>query len=345
MEVSLKELAGIVGGRVAGDGSVLIRGVAGIREASPGHITFLASPIYSKFLESTRASAVIVAPDTETRNKSLLISDNPYLTFVRAVEFFVPDKNGYPKTIHPTAVVSDSASVGSGVGLGAFVVVDDRSIIGDGTVILAGTCVGRDVEIGEHCLIHPNVTVREGTRVGDRVIIHSGAVIGSDGFGFARDGDIHRKIPQIGNVVIEDDVEIGANVTVDRATTGTTLVGKGTKIDNLVQIAHNVRIGENCILVAQVGIGGSAEIGKNVRMAGQAGAAGHIKIGDGAVVAGQAGVTKSIPPNTMVSGYPARTHSQAKKIYASLQKLPDLLKRISELAERVRRLEDGKRDE
>jgi UDP-3-O-[3-hydroxymyristoyl] glucosamine N-acyltransferase len=172
------------------------------------------------------------------------------------------------------------------------------------------------------------------------VIIHSGAVIGSDGFGFAKDGDVYQKIPQIGNVVIEDDVEVGANVTIDRATTGTTHVGKGTKIDNLVQIAHNVVIRENCVLVAQVGIGGSTEIGEGASLAGQAGAVGHIKIGDGAVVAAQAGVTKSVPANTMVSGYPAREHTQAKKIYASLQKLPELIKRVAEIGERLTRLEE-----
>ena len=197
-----------------------------------------------------------------------------------------------------------------------------------------------DAEIGKDCLVYPNVTIREDVKIGDRVIIHSGAVLGSDGFGFAKDGEVYRKIPQIGNVVIEDDVEIGANVTIDRATTGTTHVGKGTKIDNLVQIAHNVVIRENCILVAQVGIGGTTEIGKGATLAGQAGVIGHIKIGDGAVVAAQAGVTKSVPADTMVSGYPAREHNQAKRIYASFQKLPDLIKRVAELGERLAKIEE-----
>ena len=172
-------------------------------------------------------------------------------------------------------------------------------------------------------------------RVGSRVIIHSGAVIGSDGFGFAKDGDVYRKIPQIGNVVIEDDVEIGANTTIDRATTGTTRIGRGTKVDNLVQIAHNVVIHENCILVAQVGIGGTTEVGKGATLAGQAGVIGHIKIGEGAV--------KSVPANTMVSGYPAREHGQAKKIYASFQKIPELIKRVGDLAERLEKLEQRSR--
>jgi UDP-3-O-[3-hydroxymyristoyl] glucosamine N-acyltransferase len=340
MEIGLKELARIVGGEVSGDDSVMIGGVAGIKEARPGDITFLANPRYEKFMESTQASAVIVPPGTSGRGKPLILSDNPYLSFVKAVEFFVPSKNHYPRVVHPAAVVSDSARLGSGVGVGACAVIEEGAGIGDGTVILPGVFVGRDTEIGKDCLVYPNVTIREEVKIGDRVIIHGGAVIGSDGFGFAKDGDVYRKIPQIGSVVVEDDVEIGANVTIDRATTGTTYVGKGTKIDNLVQIAHNVVIHENCILVAQVGIGGTTEIGKGATLAGQAGAVGHIKIGDGAVVAAQAGVTKSVPPNTMVSGYPAREHNQAKKIYASFQKLPDLLKRVAELGERLAKIEE-----
>jgi UDP-3-O-[3-hydroxymyristoyl] glucosamine N-acyltransferase len=344
MEITLRELAGIIGGDLSGDGSVLIRGVAGIKEARPGDITFLASPRYGKFLTTTEASAVIARPGTDRPGKPLILTDNPYLTFVKAVEFFVPSKNNYPRTIHPAAVIGSKASIGVGVHIGACAVVEDGVRIGDGTVILAGSYIGRDTEIGEGCLIYPNVTVREEIKIGNRVIVHSGAVIGSDGFGFAKDGDVYRKIPQIGGVVIHDDVEVGANVTIDRAATGTTVVGKGTKIDNLVQIAHNVVIGENCILVAQVGIGGSTEVGRGVSMAGQAGVVGHVTIGDGAVVAAQAGVINSVPPQTMVSGYPAREHGQAKKIYASLQKLPELLKRIADLADRVAKLEEGRKE-
>ena len=209
--------------------------------------------------------------------------------------------------------------------------------------MLAGTYIGRRSIIGEDCLIYPNVTIREETRIGNHVIIHSGAVIGSDGFGFVKDGEVYRKIPQVGNVVIEDDVEIGANVTIDRATTGTTCVGRGTKIDNLVQIGHNVVVKDNCIIVAQVGIGGSTEIGAGATIAGQAGVIGHVKIGEGAVIAAQAGVVGDVAPGAMVSGYPARNHKQAKKIYASLPKLPDLLKRVAELAERIAKLERGQK--
>jgi UDP-3-O-[3-hydroxymyristoyl] glucosamine N-acyltransferase len=345
MEIALKELARVVGGEVSGDDSIMISGVAGIKEARPGDVTFLANPRYEKFMDSTQASAVIAPPGTSGRGKPLVFSENPYLSFVKAVEFFVPNKNNYPRVVHPGAVISESAVIGGGVAVGACAVVEDRARIGDGTVILPGVYIGRDVEIGTGCLIYPNVTIREEVKIGDRVIIHGGAVIGSDGFGFAKDGDIYRKIPQIGNVVIEDDVEIGANATIDRATTGTTFVGRGTKIDNLVQIAHNVVIRENCILVAQVGIGGTTEIGKGATLAGQAGCVGHIKIGDGAVVAAQAGVMKSVPADTMVSGYPAREHNQAKKIYASFQKLPELLKRVAEISERLADLEERLKDD
>jgi UDP-3-O-[3-hydroxymyristoyl] glucosamine N-acyltransferase len=344
MQVTLRELAGIVGGEVSGDGSVVVDGVAGIKEAGSGDVTFLASPMYEKFMGTTQASAVIAPPGTSSHGKPLIFSRNPYLSFVKAVEFFVPNKNNYPRVVHERAVVDDSALLGSDVGVGACAVIEAGARIGNGTIILAGSFVGRDTVVGEACLIYPNVTIREEVKVGSRVIIHSGAVIGSDGFGFAKDGDVYRKIPQIGNVVIEDDVEIGANATIDRATTGTTYIGKGTKVDNLVQIAHNVVIHENCILVAQVGIGGTTEIGKGATLAGQAGVVGHIKIGEGAVVAAQAGAVKSVPANTMVSGYPAREHSQAKKIYASFQKLPELIKRVGDLAERLERLEERLKD-
>ncbi|MFH1313580.1 MAG: UDP-3-O-(3-hydroxymyristoyl)glucosamine N-acyltransferase [Candidatus Eisenbacteria bacterium] len=344
MQITLSELADVVGGRISGDGSVLISGVAGIKEARQGDVTFLANPRYGKFLETTAASAVIAPTDTVSPDRALILCENPYLSFVKAVEYFVPNKNIYPRTIHPSAVVAPGVKMGNAVGIGACAVIEDGVTVGDDSLILAGAFVGRGSTIGNQCLVYQNVTIREEVTLGDRVIVHCGAVIGSDGFGFARDGEIYRKIPQIGNVVIESDVEIGANVTIDRATTGTTRVGKGTKIDNLVQIAHNVVIGENSVLVAQVGIGGSTEIGKGVSFAGQSGTVGHIKIGDGAMIGAQTGVTQSVPANTMVSGYPAREHGLAKRIYASLKKLPDLLKKVSDLAERVARLEEGRKE-
>jgi UDP-3-O-[3-hydroxymyristoyl] glucosamine N-acyltransferase len=340
MDVTLQELVGIIGGDLSGDGSVVIKGVAGIREAGPGSVTFLANPRYEAFLRTTRASAIIVPQGTSHPSKPLVFADNPYLTFIKAVEFFVPNRNVQVPGIHPTAVVAHTAKVSPGVHIGPNVVIEEGTTVGEGATVLAGTYVGRESEIGAGCLIYPNVTIREQVKLGSRVIIHSGAVIGSDGFGFVREGDVYRKVPQIGNVVIEDDVEVGANVTIDRATTGTTQVGKGTKIDNLVQIGHNVVIGDNCILVAQVGIGGSTQLGSGVTMAGQAGAVGHMKIGDGATVGAQGGVNKSIQAGMTVSGYPAREHTQANKIYASLLKLPELLKKVADLGERLKKIEE-----
>ncbi|MGD9401405.1 MAG: UDP-3-O-(3-hydroxymyristoyl)glucosamine N-acyltransferase [bacterium] len=340
MEIPLKELAEIIGGDVAGDGSVMISGVGGIREARAGDVTFLADPRYEKFLKTTKASAVIAPRGTAHEGMPLILCENPYLCFIRAVKHFIPEENGRPAGVHPTAVIAEGARLGKGTAVGPHAVIEDGVAVGDGTAILAGVFVGRRSSIGAGCLIYPNVSIREDTTIGDRVIIHCGAVIGSDGFGYARDGEVHRKIPQIGNVVIEDDVEVGANSTIDRAATGSTTIGKGTKIDNLAMIAHNVTIGENCIVIAQVGISGSTDIGNNVNLAGQAGIAGHVKVGDGAVIAAQAGVTKSVKPGACVSGYPAREHSLARKIYASLQKLPELVKRVADLSERVKKLEE-----
>jgi len=340
MEIALRELAAIIGGEVVGDGSVLISGIAGIREARPGTLTFLANRKYETFLETTGASAVIAAPGTRHSTKPLVLTENPYLVFIKAVEFFVPSGSEGPPSIHPSAIVAPNASVGAGVSIGANCVIEAGVRIGDGSAIHAGAYLGRNTRLGAGCVVYPNVTIREDITLGNRVIVHSGAVIGSDGFGFVKEGEVYRKIPQVGDVVIEDNVEIGANVTIDRATTGTTYVGAGTKIDNLVQIGHNVVIGENCILVAQVGVGGSTQIGKGVTLAGQSGLVGHIDIGDGAVVGAQAGVTKSVPAGMTVSGYPAREHVQANKILASLQKLPELMKKVADLGQRVRKLEE-----
>ena len=342
MEISLEELAGLIGGKVAGDGSVMISGVSGIREARHGEITFLADSRYARFLETTRASAIIAVAVPPGESRPVIISENPYLSFITAVEYFVPGRKDYPREIHPAAVVADGVKLGENVGVGPCAVIEEGASIGDGSLILAGTYVGRNVRIGEDCLIYPNVSIREKVEIGDRVIVHCGVVIGSDGYGFANDGEAFRKIPQIGNVVIESDVEIGANSTIDRATTGTTRVCRGTKIDNLVMIAHNVVISENCAIVAQVGVGGSTEIGKNVTLAGQAGIVGHIKIGDGAVVGARAGVLGDIPAKTTVSGYPAREHRQARRVYACTQKLPDLVRKVAELSRRIAMLEGKK---
>jgi UDP-3-O-[3-hydroxymyristoyl] glucosamine N-acyltransferase len=337
----LRELAEIVGGEIFGDPDVTIDGVSGIREARKGEITFLANPKYEPYLQETAASAVIAEHEAVTKASIVKVS-NPYLAFLKVVTLFSESEfDKYPRGIHPTAVVDGTAVIGNETAIGAHTVIGAGVTIADRTTILPLVCICKDVKIGEDCLIFPNVTIRERCEIGDRVIIHSGAVIGSDGFGYATDEGTYYKIPQIGIVRVEEDVEIGANSTIDRATTGVTLIRKGSKLDNLVQIAHNVVIGENSILAAQVGVSGSTELGKNVTLAGQAGLVGHIKIGDGARVGAQGGVTKSIPAHTSVSGYPAREHSFSRKIYAALTRLPGIVREFRNLKKRVDKLEKG----
>ena len=331
MKISLRELAKLLDGEVVGDGDVEITGVAGIKEARPGDITFLANHKYEAWLRTTEASAVIMEHNSCDIDKPIIESSNPYYAFLKAVRVFHGNRIEDYQGIHPTSVVGKDVRLGERVCLGPHVVVESGVEIGDGSVVMAGSFVGAATKIGRDVLIYPNVTVREDVSIGDRVIIHSGTVVGSDGFGYAKDGDKYHKIPHVGNVVIEDDVEIGANVAIDRATTGTTLIKKGVKLDNLIHIAHNVVIAENSIVLAQVGIAGSTEVGKNVILAGQAGLMAHIRIGDNARVGSQAGVTKSVPADTSVSGYPAAPHAQAKRLHASVQRLPDLMKRVRSL--------------
>lgn len=341
----LSEIADLVGGDLAGDGDIPIRGVAGIEEAQAGEITFLASSSYERFLPTTHASAVIGPADLECPLPSIHL-DDPYLAFVKVVSVFAESLDPvYAKGVHPAAIVDPEAKLGENVSIGPYCHIQPGARIGDNSVVLLGTYVGHDAAIGRDCMIYPNVAIRERVRIGDRAIIHPGAVIGADGFGFAREGGRHRKIPHIGTVVIEDDVEIGANTTIDRATTGVTRVGRGTKIDNLVQIAHNVVVGENSVLAAQVGVSGSTELGNRVVIAGQAGIVGHIKIGDDVIVAAQAGVTKAIRTGTTVSGYPAREHGQVKKLYGFTTRLPELHRRIQELEKKVNELESEKRND
>jgi UDP-3-O-[3-hydroxymyristoyl] glucosamine N-acyltransferase len=338
---SLEELAEIVDGKIIGERDVVIHGVAGIKEAEEGQITFLANPRYVSYLTETKASAIIANRDGNSPRPILKVP-NPYLAFLKVVTLFARSPmERYQRGIHPTAVVAASAAIGRDAAIGAYAVVGEGVTIGDRTTILPHVCICDKVTIGADCLIYPHVTVRERCEIANDVIVHAGAVIGSDGFGYAKEGDTHHKIPQIGIVRIEDNVEIGANSTIDRATTGVTLVKRGSKIDNLVQIAHNVVVGEDSVIAAQVGISGSTELGRNVVLAGQAGLVGHIKIGDGAMVGAQGGVTKSIPPEMRVSGYPAREHTMARRIYAATKRLPELLKEFRMLRERVKALEKG----
>jgi len=335
---SLKDLAEKVGGYVAGDPAVLIHGVAGVQEAQPGEITFLANPKYAPQLRTTRASAVILSQPDPKLPCAQVVVENPYFAFSQILSWFIEKP-------YRAVGVNSLASIGKNVHLGAdlsiypFAVIGDRGMIGDRVTIYPGVFIGEDATIGEDTVIHANVSIREKVCIGRRVIIHSGTVIGSDGFGFATHRGRHHKIPQIGTVVIEDDVEIGANVAVDRAAMGQTVIRRGTKIDNLVQIAHNVTVGEDCLLVSQVGVSGSAVIGHHVTLAGQTGVAGHLTVGDNVIAGGRTGVTKDIAPNQVVSGYPALPHRQWLEAQATFPHLPDLRKRIKELETKLERLE------
>ena len=340
MKYTLQELADILGGELIGDADIVITGISGIKEARRGDITFLANPKYFPLMKTTKASALITSKEISKATKPIIRTDDPSLAFAKVVNLVAPNDINHPQGIHPTAIIGKGARLGTNVAVGPYAIIEDNVIVENDTIIYGGCYIGHHAKVGKNCIIYPNASIRERVEIGNRVIIHSGAVIGSDGFGFATVKGVQEKIPQIGIVMIEDDVEIGANVTIDRARFDKTCIGRGTKIDNLVQIAHNVVIGENCIIVAQAGISGSTTLGKRVILAGQAGVVGHITIGDGAIVAAQAGVTKSVPANLKVSGYPAKAHETAKRVNACVQRLPQLNKKIKKLEERIAQLEE-----
>jgi UDP-3-O-[3-hydroxymyristoyl] glucosamine N-acyltransferase len=340
MKTTIKEIAKLIDGVIIGDENINISGISGIKEAKKGDITFVANSKYMGLMDVTNASAIITSKDVDSGPKTIVQTDNPSLAFSRLVSLLAPNEDKHPEGVHPTAIIGNNVKLGKNVAIQAYVVIEDHAEIDDNSVLYSGVYLGHHTKIGKNCIIYPSVSIRERVTIGDRVIIHSGSVIGSDGFGFATVKGVHHKIPQIGTVAIEDDVEIGANVTIDRARFDKTIVGRGTKIDNLVQIAHNVIIGENSIVVAQTGISGSTIVGKEVVLAGQSGIVGHINIGDGSIVAAQAGVTKSVPPNTKVSGYPAKPHGVAKRVNACVQRLPEMMKSLRELQKRLDKLEN-----
>lgn len=342
MQKTLKEIANFIDGVVVGDDGIVITGVAGIKEARAGDITFLANPKYLPLIDKTGASAIVVSSDVATNRKSLIRVENPSLAFAKIVSSFAATELTRPKDIHPSVILGKNVALGKDAAIGAYTVIEDDVSLGDNTVIYAGCFIGHDTRIGGNTLIYPNVSIRECITIGCRAIIHSGTVIGSDGFGFVTIKGQHHKIPQTGTVEIGDDVEIGANVTIDRARFDKTIIGSGTKIDNLVQIAHNVVIGENSLIVAQAGISGSTTLGKNVTLAGQVGIVGHISIGDNAIVMAQSGVSKSIPADTMVWGYPAKPANIAKRVNACVQNLPKLYDTVARLKKKIEELEKGK---
>lgn len=338
---SLKEIAARIGGELVGNGDIVISGAAEIDKAQPGQISFLANPRYRKYLDSTRASAVIIDGKTELRPSipHIRVAD-AYYGFLQTFVMFHPPQHMLSPGVHPSAVIDPSCKLGQNVAIGAHVFLGPRVQVGDNTRIFPNSVILNDSRVGKNCCIYPLVSIRENCVIGDRVIIHNGAVIGSDGFGFVPHEGVYEKIPQVGKVVIEDDVEIGANATIDRATMGATIVRKGTKLDNLVHLAHNVEVGEHTVMAAQTGISGSTRIGKRVMIGGQVGTVGHITIGDGAQIGAQSGVSKSIPPGEVFFGYPARPIMKAKRIEAALSQLPDLLKRVRELERQLKEIQN-----
>ena len=335
--MKLKELASLLSGEILGDPEIEITGVSGVNEAKNGDITFISARKYSKDVSKCRASCVIVKEPIPGIGIAQLRVSNPYLAFAKLLEHFYI-KPAKPVGISGDALVSDKAKVGRDVSVFPFTYIADGVSIGDGSTIHPYVFIGEKTTIGENCIIHPHVTVRENVKIGKRVIIHSGTVIGSDGFGYVFEGGRHHKIPQVGGVIIEDDVEIGSNVSIDRATTGNTTIGRGTKIDNLVQIGHNVKIGSNSILVAQIGIGGSSEIGDYVTLGGQVGIADHTIIDSGTMVGAQSGIMGNIPKGAY-SGSPAIPHRDWLKAQAIFAKLPGLHKKLKELEEKIKELE------
>ena len=339
--MKLRELAERLDCRLEGDGDVDIRRVAGIEHAEAGDLTFVANPKYHQHLSTTHASAIILSNQApaEGMRASLLRSADPYLAFAKAVGLLThstPPVRGRD----PLSAVSATATLGADVSIGAFVVIGDAAVVGARTIVFPHAVIGPGASIGDDCVVHAHVSIRERVRIGHRVIVQDGAVIGSDGFGFVRQTDgTHFKIPQHGDVVVEDDVEIGANTTIDRPAVGETRIGAGTKIDNLVQIAHGVIVGRRVLFAAQVGIAGSTTIEDDVVLAGQVGVAGHLRIGKGVVATAQTGVPNSVDPGTMISGYPAIPNRDWLKASAVFRQLPALKKRVAELEDRLAELE------
>ena len=338
MEKTLTELAEYLGGELRGDGNLRVTGVAGLDEAQGCHISFLANPRYAARVASTGAGAVLLPHGAETHGRNAIFLGNPYLGFAKLVTLFY---------VRPPQVkgVMPGAYVGTGVSFGTDVTVYPGAFVGDGvklgdrTVLFPGVAVYDGAEIGSDTVLHANVSVRERCRIGSRVIIHNGTVVGSDGFGYAPDGAGHYKIPQVGIVVIEDDVEIGANTTIDRAALGMTIIRRGAKIDNLVQIAHNCVIGPHSVIVSQVGVSGSTKLGEFVTLGGQVGVAGHLEIGDRVMVGAKSGIHNDIPAGQVYSGYPAMPHKQWLKSAMAVPKIPEMRRTIMDLEKRLKELE------
>jgi len=333
LRLTAAEIARAIQGRVEGDAAVIITGLAPIDQTRPGDLTFVAQPRYFSYIAKTPAAAVLVDAnysESPANGVALIRVANPYFAFLQiAKNFFQPP---LPRAgVHPTAIIGENVRLGENVVVGPFAVIEPECEIGNATRIGALCCLGRGAQLGNRVMLFPQVYIAHGVQIGNDVIIQAGAVIGSDGFGYVKHEGAYHKIPHIGTVVLEDSVEIGANCTIDRGTFGETRIRRGTKLDNLIQIAHNVEVGEHTVIAAQTGVSGSTKIGNRVTIAGQVGLVGHIEIGDDATIGARAGVTKSIPPEITVWGYPAREHSLARKEEAARRRLPELLKRVRAL--------------
>jgi UDP-3-O-[3-hydroxymyristoyl] glucosamine N-acyltransferase len=343
--MKLSEIASALGATLEnGDPKTEIIGVSGIEEATAGQITFVANPKYFAAAKDTAAAAIIVSEDFPAVTRALLRSKNPYLCFARAIDLFYQSPK-YAAGIHPTAVVAATAKVGANAHLGAYVVIDDGVEIGDNAVLLPHVVVYRGAKIGNNFFAHAHSIVREYCQVGENVVLQNGAIVGSDGFGFARDGDHWEKITQSGPAVIESDVEVQANACIDRASVGETRIARGVKIDNLAQVGHGSGVGEHTLLCAQAGLAGSTVVGKNVIIAGQAGVAGHCNVGDGVVITAQSGTHGDIPAGSMVSGSPAFDHKHWLRAVNAFSKLPELAKTVRELARKQPRADSGDQKE
>lgn len=340
MKKTLSQLAELLNGTLLGDGNIEITGVTNIEDATALDITFAVAPHLDKAILSS-AGAILI-PDTITEfAKPAIRVANPRVAFTSLLKIFTPQQAVAPG-IHSTVIIGENVRIGNNVSILPYVVIGNEVQIGDNTIIYPHTYIGKGATVGSDSLIHANVTIGTGCQIGKGGIIHSGVVIGSDGFGFITVDGRHQKVPQVGNVILENDVEIGANTTIDRATTGSTIVKQGTKIDNLVHLAHNVVIGENCFLVAQTGIAGSAKVGNYVTFAGQSGSAGHLTIGDHCVFAARSAPISDVPAGSFYAGFPARPHKQWLRAEASANKVPDLIKKVRELEKRLVAMEDPK---
>ncbi len=328
MNLTIAEIAKQLGGEVLGDASAILTGFASADSAKAGDLTFAEKAEYFALAEQSAATAIIVGKDFSSAKKTLIRVASPRAAYAKAVTIFFPEPK-IPAGIHPSAVIAQSAQVDPTAHIGPHCTIGERVKIGANVILQAGNFVGDDSVLGDDTKLFPNVTIYFRTHIGQRVRIHSGTVIGSDGFSYVFDAGVHRKVPQVGNVVIGDDVEIGSNVSIDRAALGATVIGRGTKIDNLVHIAHNVEIGEHCILCGQVGFAGSTKLGNYVVLAGQVGIGGHLKIGDRVTVGSKAGVMHNIPDGEAWLGLPAQPDKQAKRVMIAVQRLPDLLKKVA----------------